>query len=63
MKGFFLIVDQCKNTFYIPADNSYFNDCLSDALIKNAQNIKEHKTFKELDKTIHNYVKGAYDED
>lgn len=63
MQGFFLIVDQAKNTLYIPADNSYFYDCFSDAIKLYGQRIKEHRTFKDLDKTIHNYIKGAYDED
>lgn len=63
MKGFFLIVDQAKNTLYMPADNSYFSDCLKYALKEYGKNVKEHSTFKDLDKTIHNYIKGAYDED
>lgn len=63
MNKFFLIVDPEKNTLYIPVDNSYFSDCLNYALHEYGQNVREHKTFKELDKTIHNYIKGAYDED
>ena len=59
MKGFFLIVDKCKNTICVPADESYVVDSLDYAIKKYGLNIKRHKTFKELDKTIHDYVKGA----
>lgn len=63
MQKFFLIVDQAKNTLYIPVDNSYFSDCLKYALKEYGKNVKEHKTFKDLDKTIHNYVKEVNNED
>ena len=54
----FLIVDQAKNTLLIPADDSYMSDCLQIALKYHSDSIKQHGTFKELDKTIHDYIRG-----
>ena len=55
----FLIVDQAKNTLLIPADNSYMSDCLRIAIKDYSGSIKQHNTFKELDKTIRDYIRGS----
>lgn len=61
-KFYFLVVDQAKNVLYIPCDDSYVSCCLQDACYKYAKEselVKRHNTLKELDKTIHDYIKGA----
>lgn len=61
-KFYFLVVDQAKNVLYIPCDASYVSRCLQDACskyIKESELIKQHNTLKELDKTIHDYIKGC----
>lgn len=61
-KFYFLVVDQAKNVLYIPCDDSYISCCLKDACkkyIKDSELVKQHKTLKELDKTIHDYIKGC----
>ena len=57
----FLVIDQAKNVLYIPCDDSYISCCFQDAVaeyVKDSDLIKQHKTLKELDQTIHNYIKG-----
>ena len=60
IKGF-LIVDGSKNTYFVSNEDAkeLFNYLHLGDVIKNA---KQHKTFKELDTEIRNYVnmKGDY---
>lgn len=61
----FLIVDSAKNVLYIPLDGSYTSCCLKDACYKYAKDselVKRHKNLRELDKTIHDYIKGLDDD-
>lgn len=62
IKGF-LIVDGSKNTLFIPNEDiqELFSYLHLNEIIKN---VKQHKTFKELDTEIRNYVnmKGDYHE-
>lgn len=56
-KGYFLLIDSQKNTLKIPVDDEFIHDVFRHKDI--FKDIKRHKTKKELDVEISNYLKGG----
>lgn len=58
MKGYFLLIDPQKNTLRIPTDDEFIKD-----IFRNnndiTKNIKRHKTKKELENEVSDYLKGS----
>lgn len=57
VKGYFLMIDPQKNTLRIPVDDEFLSDVFRNRDI--FKNIQRHKTKKELDAEITNYLKGG----
>lgn len=57
VKGYFLLVDPQKNTLRISVDDEFLSDVFRNRDI--FKNIQRHKTKKELDVEITNYLKGG----
>lgn len=57
VKGYFLMIDPQKNTLRIPTDDEFLSDVFRNRDI--SKNIQRHKTKKELDVEITNYLKGG----
>lgn len=57
VKGYFLMIDSQKNTLRIPLDDEFLSDVFRNRDI--FKNIQRHKTKKELDAEITDYLKGG----
>lgn len=57
-KPYFLLIDQKKNVCCIPCDNRDLHQ-----IIREGYPMLCHSTLKELDQTIHEYVKTNFRED
>lgn len=56
-KGYFLLIDPSKNSLKVPVDDEFLHDVFRDKEI--FKNIKKHKTKKELEVELSNYLKGG----
>lgn len=56
MKRYFLLIDPQKNTVRIPVDDEFIKDALKNKEVM--QKIKKHKTKKELESEVSDYLKG-----
>lgn len=57
-KGF-LLIDACKNTMIIPWNDDELVETIHR---KGLREVHKHRTLKELDNDVHNYINGKYEE-
>ena len=56
-EGYFLLIDPAMNTLHIPANNECLKEILNSPLL--LANIRKHKSRRELNAEIANYLKGG----
>lgn len=56
----FLLIDASKNTMIIPWNDGELTEIIKR---KGLRKVHKHKTLKELDTDVHNYINGKYVEE